>query len=108
MPSSHRLRCWTPPIRRSSTHSVPTRRGESRRSSGICETVNGNWAQPDMTNELGASVTQALLALNACWGMATVGRVLLARRPALVSGPMGLHLLPLTATFVIIALGCGN
>ena len=63
-----------------------------------------------MTNELGASVTQALLALNACWGMATVGRVLLARRPALVSGPMGLHLLPLplTATFVIIALGCGN
>jgi MFS family permease len=30
---------------------------------GICETVNGNWSQLDMTRELGASKAQASLAL---------------------------------------------
>ena len=45
---------------------------------GICETVNGNWAQLDMTSELGASTTYAALALTAFWGMVTVGRVLFA------------------------------
>lgn len=42
---------------------------------GICETVNGNWSQLDMTSELGASTTEAALALTAFWGMVTVGRV---------------------------------
>src|SRR5262249_6826699 len=32
---------------------------------GVCETVNGNWSQLDMTSELGASTTQAALALTA-------------------------------------------
>jgi MFS family permease len=32
---------------------------------GVCETVNGNWAQLDMTSELGASTTAAALALTA-------------------------------------------
>jgi MFS family permease len=45
---------------------------------GICETVNGNWSQLDMTNELGASTTEAALALTAFWGMVTAGRVLFA------------------------------
>src|SRR6185437_7576567 len=36
---------------------------------GICETVNGNWSQLDMTSELGASTTAAALALTAFWGM---------------------------------------
>ena len=45
---------------------------------GMCETVNGNWAQLDMTSELGASTTSAALALTAFWGMVTVGRVLFA------------------------------
>lgn len=45
---------------------------------GICETMNGNWAQTDMTGELGASTTEAALALTAFWGMVTVGRVLFA------------------------------
>ena len=45
---------------------------------GICETLNGNWSQLDMTSELGSSTTEASLALTAFWGMVTVGRVLFA------------------------------
>jgi MFS family permease len=45
---------------------------------GICETMNGNWSQLDMTTSLGASATQASLALAAFWAMVTVGRVLFA------------------------------
>ena len=45
---------------------------------GICETVNGNWAQLDMTSELGASTTAAAFALTAFWAMVTVGRVVFA------------------------------
>jgi fucose permease len=42
---------------------------------GICETMSGNWAQLDMTANVGASVTVASLALTAFWGMVTVGRL---------------------------------
>jgi fucose permease len=45
---------------------------------GICETMNGNWAQLDMTRQLGASTTLASLALTTFWAMVTVGRVLFA------------------------------
>jgi fucose permease len=45
---------------------------------GICETMNGNWSQLDMTTSLGASATQAWLALAAFWAMITAGRVLFA------------------------------
>ena len=45
---------------------------------GICETVNGNWSQLDMTSELGAPTTEAALALTAFWGMVTLGRVFFA------------------------------
>jgi MFS family permease len=45
---------------------------------GICETMSGNWAQLDMTKDLGVSVTYAALALTVFWGMVTVGRVLFA------------------------------
>jgi MFS family permease len=45
---------------------------------GVCETVNGNWSQLDMTSELGASTTAAAIALTAFWGMVTVGRVVFA------------------------------
>src|SRR6185503_14343008 len=44
---------------------------------GICETVNGNWAQLDMT-DLGSSTTEASLALTAFWGTVTLGRILFA------------------------------
>src|SRR6185436_10864650 len=45
---------------------------------GICETLNGNWAQLDLTSDLGASQTAAAFALTAFWAMVTVGRVLFA------------------------------
>jgi fucose permease len=45
---------------------------------GICETMNGNWAQLDMTSQLGASATLSSLALTTFWAMVTAGRVLFA------------------------------
>jgi fucose permease len=42
---------------------------------GVCETMNGNWSQLDMTKDLGASATVASIALTAFWAMVTVGRV---------------------------------
>lgn len=45
---------------------------------GVCETMNGNWASLVMMRDLGASATQAALALSLFWGMVTAGRVLFA------------------------------
>jgi len=45
---------------------------------GVCETLNGNWSQLDLTSELGASTTLAALGLTAFWAMVTLGRVLFA------------------------------
>jgi MFS family permease len=61
---------------------------------GICETVNGNWSQLDMT-ALGATTTQASVALTAFWGMVTAGRVLFAAVQRWVSARWVYHLLPL-------------
>ena len=41
---------------------------------GICETMNGNWSQVDMTKQLGGSATQGSIALAVFWGMVTLGR----------------------------------
>ena len=41
---------------------------------GVCETLNGNWAQLDLTSELGASQTAAAFALTASWAVMTLGR----------------------------------
>jgi fucose permease len=73
---------------------------------GVCETVNGNWSQLDMTGELGASTTEAALALTAFWAMVTVGRVLVAAVQRWVPVRLTYHVLPflLAGTFVIIAL----
>jgi len=73
---------------------------------GMCETVNGNWAQLDMTSELGASTTQAALALTAFWSMVTVGRVFFAAVQRTISARVTYHLLPfvLAGAFVLIAL----
>jgi MFS family permease len=69
---------------------------------GLCETVNGNWAQLDMTSELGASTTQASLALTAFWGMVTVGRIGFASIQRVVPARLTFHALPffLAAVFV--------
>lgn len=72
---------------------------------GICETVNGNWSQLDMTDELGASTTEAALALTAFWAMVTVGRVFFAAVQKRFPSRLTFHLLPflLAGAFVIIA-----
>jgi MFS family permease len=73
---------------------------------GVCETVNGNWSQLDMTSELGASTTQAALTLTAFWGMVTLGRVFFAAVQRRVPSRLTYHALPfvLAAAFLVIAL----
>jgi MFS family permease len=72
---------------------------------GICETVNGNWSQLDM-KDLGASTTQASLALTAFWGMVTVGRLLFAAAQRVFPPRLTYHVLPflLAGAFVLITL----
>jgi MFS family permease len=72
---------------------------------GVCETVNGNWSQLDMTSDVGASTTQAALALTAFWGMVTVGRILFAAVQRWVPARAAHHALPvlLALAFVLIA-----
>jgi MFS family permease len=71
---------------------------------GICETMNGNWSSLDM-KQLGASTTEASLALTAFWAMVTVGRVLFAAIQSHWPTVRTYRLLPffLAATFVLIA-----
>ena len=73
---------------------------------GVCETLNGNWSQLDMTNELGASTTVAALALTAFWAMVTVGRIAVAAIGRWVPVRLTYHVLPflLAGAFVVIAL----
>jgi predicted MFS family arabinose efflux permease len=73
---------------------------------GICETLNGNWSQLDMTTEVGASTTVAAIALTAFWGMVTVGRVLFAAIQRVVPPRLTYHVLPfvLAGAFVLISL----
>ena len=70
---------------------------------GICETMNGNWSQLEMTKRLGASASQASLALAAFWGMVTVGRVGFAALERWLSPPRAYRLLPLVliASFLL-------
>jgi MFS family permease len=72
---------------------------------GVCETVNGNWSQLDMTSDVGASTTQAALALTAFWGMVTLGRILFAAVQRRVPARAAYHALPvlLALAFVLIA-----
>jgi MFS family permease len=70
---------------------------------GICETMNGNWSQLDMTTRLGASATQASLALAAFWAMVTAGRVLFAAAGRWLPDRVTYHILPfvLVGTFLL-------
>ena len=72
---------------------------------GICETMNGNWSQLDMTTRLGASATQASLALAAFWAMVTVGRVLFGAIGRWLPERVTYHILPfvLVGTFILTA-----
>ena len=71
---------------------------------GICETMNGNWSQLDMTTRLGASATQASLALAAFWAMVTVGRVLFGAIGRWLPERVTYRILPfvLVGTFILI------
>lgn len=70
---------------------------------GICETMNGNWSQLEMTRRLGGSASQASLALAAFWGMVTLGRVGFAALDRWLSPPRVYRLLPLilVASFLL-------
>ena len=72
---------------------------------GICETMNGNWSQLDMTTRLGASATQASLALAAFWAMVTAGRVLFGAIGRWLPERVTYHILPfvLVGTFLVIS-----
>jgi predicted MFS family arabinose efflux permease len=72
---------------------------------GICETMNGNWAQLDMTSELDASTTVASLALTTFWAMVTLGRVLFAAIQRWFPTHRTYHVLPimLVGAFVLIS-----
>jgi fucose permease len=72
---------------------------------GVCETMNGNWSQSEMTSSVGASTTQAALALTAFWAMVTVGRLLFAALARRLPARMVIHVLPLVlvATFALTA-----
>jgi len=62
---------------------------------GICETMNGNWSQLEMTGHVRASTAAASLALAAFWGMVTLGRVLFALIDRWLPAPAVYRLLPL-------------
>jgi MFS family permease len=70
---------------------------------GICETMNGNWSGLEMTTRLGASATQASLALAAFWAMVTAGRVLFAAIGRWLPERVTYHILPLVlvGTFLL-------
>jgi fucose permease len=70
---------------------------------GICETMNGNWSQLEMTHRLGASAAEASIALAVFWGMITAGRVLFAVLDKWLKPPLTYRLLPLVlvASFVL-------
>jgi MFS family permease len=73
---------------------------------GVCETVNGNWSQLDMTSEVGASTSAAAVALTAFWGMVTVGRVVFAAVERVLPPKVTYHALPfvLAAALGLIAI----
>jgi hypothetical protein len=71
---------------------------------GVCETMNGNWSQLDVTS-LGVRASSASLALTGFWATVTAGRVLLAVVQRWIPGRAAYHVLPflLAGAFVLIA-----
>jgi predicted MFS family arabinose efflux permease len=71
---------------------------------GICETMNGNWSQLEMTKRLGASTAEASIALAVFWGMVTAGRIVFAAGARWLTPKMTYRLLPfvLVGAFLLI------
>jgi fucose permease len=72
---------------------------------GFCETMNGNWSQLNLTENLGLAATVASIALTAFWAVVTIGRVLFADIQRWFPSQLTYHVLPfvLTAAFLFIA-----
>ncbi|HEX5095730.1 MAG TPA: MFS transporter [Acidimicrobiia bacterium] len=70
---------------------------------GICETMNGNWASLDM-KDLGASTTQASLALTTFWASVTLGRVVFAALQRWVPTSLIYRALPVLLVAVFLAI----
>jgi hypothetical protein len=72
---------------------------------GVCETMNGNWSQLDITSSLHIRTSVASLALTAFWAVVTAGRVLFAAVARWLPSRVTYHILPflLAGTFVLIA-----
>ncbi|HEU5113515.1 MAG TPA: MFS transporter, partial [Acidimicrobiia bacterium] len=70
---------------------------------GICETMNGNWSSLAM-QDLGASATQASLALTTFWAAVTIGRVGLAMIERRFPERRAYRLLPFLLTAVFLAI----
>lgn len=71
---------------------------------GICETVNGNWAQLDLTGSHHASTQVAALALTLFWAMVTVGRIFFAAVRS-ISPKWTFHVLPFALAAVFLVIG---
>jgi MFS family permease len=71
---------------------------------GICETLNGNWSQLEMTTEVGASTTIAALSLTAFWAMVTAGRVLFAAIEHRFPSHRTYHLLPVVLAAALVGI----
>jgi Major Facilitator Superfamily len=71
---------------------------------GVCETMNGNWSQLDLTS-LRVSATMASLALTVFWAMVTLGRVLFAAVQRWFPSRLAYHVLPfiLAGAFALIS-----
>jgi MFS family permease len=72
---------------------------------GISETMNGNWSQLEMTLHIGASTTQASIALAAFWGTATLGRILFAAIDRWLAPSVTYRLLPVLLVGVFLLIG---
>jgi len=72
---------------------------------GLCETMNGNWAQLDMDTRLGATATEASIALATFWAAVTAGRLAFSAAVRWVPATVVHHVLPvvLVATFLVVA-----
>jgi MFS family permease len=73
---------------------------------GVCETMNGNWAVPYMTEHFRASASIASFTLAIFWGMVTIGRVLFAGIEKWFPERMVCRGLPVVITAAFISIAC--
>jgi fucose permease len=72
---------------------------------GICETMNGNWSQLEMTKRLGATSAEASIALAAFWGLVTAGRVGFSAIGKWLRPPVAYRVLPVVLVVAFVLTG---